>query len=202
MPNEVDIYGGVDPSEVPLYTQADAAHHLDLPRSTVGYWVCGRRQESQPIISPRTSEELSFLHLVELFTLKALRRSERLPCIRKAINDLKYQGIKRPLLRGIETWSTKFPLENGQEEALCRVERDVDSVPRKLFPVVEDSINEKPVVINPQVSFGKPTVQGTGIHTAVIASRVDAQETVDAIAKDYRIDPSLVTDTLLYEKTV
>ena len=202
MPSEVDIYRGVDPSEVPLYTQKDVAHHLNLPPSTVGYWVRGRCPHPQPVISPRTSEELSFLHLVELFTLKALRdfHHASLPKIRQAIDDLEDHGIERPLLQGADIWCDIFPLKNGQEEVLCRVERDADSVPRKLFPVVEDSINERPVVINPQVSFGRPTAGETGIKTTFIASRFRAEETVGEIAEDYRIDPSLVVDALCYEK--
>lgn len=202
MPNGVDIYGGLNPSELPLYTQKEAAHHLNLPPSTVGYWVRGRCPHPQPVISPQESEELSFFHLIELFTLKTLRdlHHASLPKIRQAIGDLKDQGVERPLLQGASTWCNIFPLKNGQKEVFCRVERDTDSVPRKLFPLVEDAVNEKPVVINPRVSFGRPTAGETGISTAFIASRFYGQETIDEIAEDYRIGPSLVADALCYEK--
>lgn len=62
--------------------------------------------------------------------------------------------------------------------------------------IAEDSINERPVVINPQVSFGRPTAGETGIKTTFIASRFRAEETVGEIAEDYRTDPSLVVDAL------
>jgi uncharacterized protein (DUF433 family) len=40
-------------------------------------------------------------------------------------------------------------------------------------------------VIDPQVSFGRPVLVGTGIPTAVIAGRYKAGESMDALADDY-----------------
>lgn len=43
----------------------------------------------------------------------------------------------------------------------------------------------KTIVIDPQVSFGRPVLAGTGIPTAVIAERYIAGESVDDLADDY-----------------
>ena len=39
--------------------------------------------------------------------------------------------------------------------------------------------------MHPLVAFGQPTIEGTGIRTAVVASRHDAGETLTDLAADY-----------------
>ena len=78
----VDIYGGRNPLEMPLYTYADASRYLGIPSSTVAYWARGgpttgkegKRELYRPVLPERPESGLSFLNLVELHTLKALRR--------------------------------------------------------------------------------------------------------------------------------
>ncbi len=217
---QFDIYGGRPPPEVPLYSQTEAAHCLAIPRSTVRYWLRGSPSYPHPVVKSEIPEALSFLNLVELFMIKALRRSHevQLQSIRRAITYMERDlGIERPLLQDLETWGgdvfyrdleTVINISKGGQIALgkiierflLRVERDDANIPKELFPLVQDSYNDKPVSINPRVLFGRPTVQGTRIHTAFIARRVDAEEDINAIAEDYRMDPSLVMDALIYER--
>ena len=83
---------------------------------------------------------------------------------------------------------------------LRRVERDNNRIPIKLYPDFEGIGDERPVVINPRVSFGKPTVAGTGIHTAVIAYRIDAGESVKDLVHDYDISEHIIEEVVRYEK--
>ena len=81
-----------DPREMPAYTVPEAAHYLGLPVSTVRYWSAGRDSykalitaaEKHPVI-------LSFLNLVELHLLAAIRREHEvsMPNVRRAIDYLK-----------------------------------------------------------------------------------------------------------------
>lgn len=52
------------------------------------------------------------------------------------------------------------------------------SEPREVFPGV---------TVDPEVSFGRPTIKGTGIACAVIASRFLAGDNMSDLADDYRL---------------
>jgi len=56
------------------------------------------------------------------------------------------------------------------------------------------------VTINPRVGFGRPTVTGTGISTAVLASLVRAGESVDSVAEDYDLSIDQVTAAIRFEE--
>ena len=58
----------------------------------------------------------------------------------------------------------------------------------------------KPVVIDPRVSFGRPTVAGSGISTAALVDRVDAGEDLQTLADDYRLSIGQVEDAVFYER--
>lgn len=77
-----ELYRGRDPREIPLYTVAEAAGYLHLPRATLRSWVDGRTytasgEERRPprlIERPDPGDDrLSFNNLVEAHVLRALR---------------------------------------------------------------------------------------------------------------------------------
>src|SRR5262245_5331026 len=89
-PNKRDL------REVPMYTVAEAAHHLGLPRATLRSWVFGRhyRAGGESRLSPgiihrpdSSDERLSFSNLVEAHVLRALRVEHEVPMpqVRKAL---------------------------------------------------------------------------------------------------------------------
>ena len=225
----VDIYKGKDPLEMPLYTYADAARYLAIPNSTVAYWARGgpttgkqgKREFYKPVLPTRPQGGLSFLNLVELHTLKALRQVHdvKLENIRSALTYAEQKlSIERLLLRKeLSTFggdmftqylgetinlskSGQVAIKDMLERYLRRVERDESSIPIKLYPDFEGVGDERPIVINPRVSFGKPTIAGTGIHTAVIIHRIDAGEAPDDLARDYDITLEHIKDVVRYEK--
>lgn len=55
------------------------------------------------------------------------------------------------------------------------------------------------ISVNPRVTFGAPTVAGTGIKARVIAYRVEAGETVAEVAEDYDIDEAAVRAAVKFE---
>jgi hypothetical protein len=88
-----------DPRELPNYTVTEAAHCLQLPRTTLRQWVAGRRNPRyhnrwlfEPLIHPANEKPplLSFLNLVEAHLLSALRREQqvRMGPIREALKYL------------------------------------------------------------------------------------------------------------------
>jgi uncharacterized protein (DUF433 family) len=101
------------------------------------------------------------------------------------------------------------------DQYLHRIERDnLDLSPFRLYPFVseikvntENSTNSlrdleaqpKNIVIDPLISFGRPTLAGTGIPTNVIAGRFSAGEKIDTLAKDYDIEETQIQEALSYE---
>ena len=83
---------------------------------------------------------------------------------------------------------------------LARIERDPKGL-FKFFPFVRERSAGEPkfIVINPAIGFGKPVIAGTGISTAVIASRFNARESVPALAEEYGLEPQQVEEAIRWE---
>jgi helix-turn-helix protein len=88
-----------DVREAPAYTASEAARYLRLPPSTVRAWTFGqaygrgnKEGAFQPVIKPadREARRLSFLNLIELLVLAAIRRKHAisLPQVRRALRFL------------------------------------------------------------------------------------------------------------------
>lgn len=189
-----------------------------------GSYTSGKeRKRFPPVLSssnaPRPIKGLSFLDLTELYVLKALRRDRKVS-LEKIRSAIKYAqdklGIDNLLLTDIFTHSGDMFIEyygdyvsvskSGQialeavlKQYLRRVRRDSELAPVTLYPLVDGFGEDKPVSINPRVSFGKPTVFGTGTNTAIVALRHEAGETIEEIADDYSIDPQLIRGAIAYE---
>lgn len=203
-----------DLRDIPAYTLAEAANYLNLPISTLRSWVVGRTdsngQPSKPIIdlADKKYRRLSFINLVEAHVLNAIRRDHKIPLsrIRFALNYLKKTfHAKRPLVeKTFETNGIDLFVEEhdrlvnvsrvGQIEIrdlikayLSRVDRDEKGLPKKLylFTRTRQANEPKTVAIDPQISFGRPILAGTGITTAVLVERYKAGDSIDDLVKDY-----------------
>ena len=200
--------------ETPLYTATEAAHYLRVPVSTVRAWAFGQGQRNdgsrrfKPVIAlaSRQGRLLSFINLVELFVLSAIRRRHgvALPQVRKALDYLKKSFPSlHPLAdnefqtNGVDLFAKKFGeylnlSRDGQieikeliEARLRCVLRDEAGVPLKLFLSPRAGADHGIVVIDPRLGFGRPVIEGTGIRTEVIVGRFSAGEPIDSIAEDY-----------------
>jgi len=203
--------------EAPLYTAAEAARYLRLPPSTVRAWTFGQPYGTskgpgafQPVIRPadREARRLSFLNLIELLVLAAIRRKHTvaLPQVRRALRFLEKRfPSEHPLAdhqfqtNGADLFVEKFGeilnvSRDGQVEIrelleayLQCVERDSRGVPVKLYlPSLKSSSVERGViVIDPRISFGRPVLDGTGIRTEIIVDRFRAGEPIDSLVSDY-----------------
>jgi uncharacterized protein (DUF433 family) len=202
-----------DPREVPTYRLAEAAHYLQLPPATLRAWACGQANFKPVIEVPDQDTKptlLSFLNLVELHVLGALRRQHQvpLPHVRSALRYLKREspGSSRPLANvklltnGLDLFVERYgklinATRDGQVEIrallqahLRRVDSDDRGVALRLYPFTHGRELDGPrsVVIDARVSFGRPTLAGTGIPTGIIAERFKAGESPAELAADYR----------------
>jgi uncharacterized protein (DUF433 family) len=86
------------------------------------------------------------------------------------------------------------------EAYLRRVERDPVGVPIRLFPFATlRQTDDRPIVIDPRVRFGRPCIAGTGIPTVVIHERFRAGDDMDEIAADYGRDRGEIEKAIRYE---
>ena len=203
-----------DPRVLPAYTILEAAHYLAVPPATVRYWALGRDHYESLIVTPKHSPALlSFLNLAELHILASIRRvhAVKMPSIRKAIQFLKKKAQrpvdrKYPLLssdldtdgvdRFIEEYGSLINIsQSGQTAmreiigaALSRIERDPEGIPVKLHPFTRaDDIKNAPalIVIDPNLSAGRPVIVGTGLAVQLIAERYKAGESINDLVQDY-----------------
>lgn len=227
--NTAKLYGGRRPSELPAYSIGDAARCLNLPTSTVRSWVLGRRYETaqgvtqaKPVIhvADRRAGHLSFVNLVEVHVLAAIRRHHRvrLPEIRKAVTYLERKlGTRHPLTEvqmmtdGTSLFVEKYgELINVSQEGqlamkrvlelyLDRVERDPDDVPIRLFPFTKDDDDGRLIFIDPRVQFGRPCIAGTRVPALEVAERFRAGESTIEIADDFELTGEQVEAAIRYE---
>lgn len=91
-----DPYRRRDPREIPTYQVSEAAHYLWVPERTIEAWVFGRsfktksgERRSKPVVpADEATHLLSFVNLLELHVLAAIRREHNVTMqrIRQAVD--------------------------------------------------------------------------------------------------------------------
>lgn len=174
------------------------------------YHTEGGRKFFKPVLELPDPDlpALSFLNLVEAHVLDAIRREHNIPLpkVRTALNYVKqHLGIPHPLADqkfasdGVSLIVERFGQLIAVSEAgqlamremlaahLRRVEHDPAGLAIQLYPFTRKRQPDEPkiIVIDPAISFGRPTIIGTGVATAIVAERYKAGESVDELADDY-----------------
>jgi uncharacterized protein (DUF433 family) len=210
--------------EEPAYGISEAAIYLKIPKTTLRYWL-GLGQAA-PIIEPAGSAPapLSFMNLLECHALAGMRKlyNLKLPTVRTALRKVSEQVPQpHPLVTQVFLTNRKdlFIERMGHllnvsanwaqlsldfyRMYLERVESDPKGVFR-FFPfVVEPRPSEpKTIEINPRIGFGKPVIAGTGISTAIIASRFNARESIAALAEEYGRTPQEIEEAIRWERAL
>lgn len=210
----------------PAYGLAEAARYVGLPPATLRSWMVGRpdRGTFQPVIRPANKNplQLSFYNLVEAHVLRSLRTTHEvsMPDLRKAIAYAEHELDIERLLLSPELRTTAGELfldrygelvnltRSGQlamremlKRFLQRVEWDRWSFPVRLYPFLSAAgEGDRPIAIDPQIAFGRPIVQRVGVSTSAIADRIDAGESIDAVAEDYDLSREEVEQAVLYTR--
>ena len=207
------------------YGLPEAAVYVKVPYTTLRYWLTGFGKQ-QAIIEPAESGpvRLSFLNLLECHALAAMRKlyNLRLPKVRSALRkvskdfprphplvsevfltdrkDLFIERMGRAI--NVSQWDDQLNLDFYRMH-LERVDIDPKGLFR-FFPfVVEPRASEpKTIEINPMVGFGKPIIAGTGISTAIIASRFNARESIAALAEEYGCTPQQIEEAIRWERAL
>ena len=203
-----------NPFELPNYDLVSAARYLHVPDSTLHFWVSGREPIVQLRRYGRFPL-LSFKNLVECYVVQGIRtiHDVHVSKIRAAASWMR-EHLKAPHPLAdfdLTTDGTDLYLEidgnpvnlsmkrhQGQQEIrelllahLQRVERDARGMALRLIPYESKGDMRKPnsaprsIVIDPNVSFGKPILRESGIPTAVLAGRYRAGDSIRTLARSY-----------------
>jgi|SRR5690348_8296485 len=207
--------------ELPLYGFAEAAKYLRLPKTTLEYWVHGTKRI--PAIIRAAGEHprsLSFMNLLECHMLSALKNDYnlRMPKIRKALVQLQERSLYRHPLVEEPLYTNRVDIIHREIDKFInlnkpgqyvnpdlllhfeRIEKDSKGL-LKFFPFVMGRTKDEPrfIVINPAVGFGKPVISGTGISTAVIASRFNARDSIGDLAAEYGLQERQIEEAIRWE---
>ena len=200
---------------LPAYRIAAAAKYAEISPQTVSSWHRGPRGAAGlPERTPR--EALSYLQLIEVAVVAAFRRKGvSLNKIRKArkyaaqmfekefpFAELEFRRAGRELL--LELGDVLPGREKGAvvasqwgqrawEEILPEFDYENDDLATRWFVRGRNH----PVLIDPRISFGAPTVQG--VPTWAIKGRRDAGETINEIVDDFGLAPDEVRAALAFE---
>jgi uncharacterized protein (DUF433 family) len=183
------------------------------------------KRRFHPLIQVPEPGFLSFFNLVEAHILLSTRKQHGLTvaAIRHAIDYVTEEfPSEHPLLNeqfltdGRDLFIKKLEqtidaTRRGQlgiaeilDIYLRRIERDQSELPMRLFPLRGDWADrtdyEPPrvVVIDPQISSGRPVIYGTGIMATVLAGRFRAGEGIEELARDYDLETAQIEEVIRY----
>jgi uncharacterized protein (DUF433 family) len=199
---------------LPAYRLAEAARYLHANPSTLRAWLHGRKYSvgeeerwSKPVLASQRAEgePISFLDLVEAHVLLAVRRGYHIPMrnCRKAMEYLREVGGDLHFLAGRGFYHDRSDLfiklegklislsERGQlveeniiAEGLKQLDYGDDGYAARFYPRFEER-QQKVIVLDPAVNFGRPCLARLGIGADAIAERWRAGEKMTELAKDY-----------------
>ncbi len=223
------LYKDLDPRDVPIYSVAEAAHHLQVPHGTLSSWFAGAvystqrgKKRAPAVIRPatRTPLTLSFWNLIEAHVLASIRRYHgvSLQRVRKALRFVESElGLDRPLIEqqfetdGVDLFvrhigklinasaQGQVAIKELMEAALQRIDRDPNGLADRLFPWARDPREPRSVQIDPRRSFGRPVVAGTTIPTDILAERFTAGESIAHLADEYQLDAAKIEGAVRWE---
>ena len=205
---------------LPAYRVSDAGRYSGVPARTISYWHFGGRRTEAALPGRSRRQDLSYLELVEVAFVATFRGlGVSLQRIRRA-RDYAAQVLKSEYPFAEYSWLTEghhVLLDLGTVEGDNSLGRLVaaDSEGQVAWKeVVSDRFAQfdydngialiwhlagrrSPVVIDPRVSFGAPTVKG--IATWSIKGRWDADESLSDICEDFGLGEDEVRYALLFE---
>lgn len=177
-----------------------------------------------PVLKParRDPPTLSFSNLVEAHVLRSLRTEHGVPldAVRAALLYAERElRIEQLLLREelrtaggelfLDRYGELVNLSASGQLAMRRIfEAHLQRVAWgelhsavRLYPfVLAESADEKPIVIDPRISFGRPVVEKAFVSTRSILDRIDAGESVEEVARDYELSVEAIEEAVVFER--
>lgn len=205
---------------LPAYQVKDAARYAGVSSQTILNWQKKQVGQSSTLSGRDKGQALSYLQLIELAVVAAMRNAGvSLNAIRQAkeyvgqrlnsefpFAEYKFKTDGKDILMNLSEFDPEASADkliivtrSGQlgwrailEEKLKQFEYDKGMAVKWHLGGAKSSI-----VIDPQVSFGAPSIKG--VPTWTIKGRLDAGESIDEIADDFSLDIKDVEKALQFE---
>ena len=206
----------------PLYTIPEAAHLARVSPSTVRSWLYGA-EDRESLFDALPAPMVSFLQLIEVVVAANFRKAERVSLARlrnaylnaKHILSLDYpfayerlEAVGGHIVRILHTEKPSTSYQAVDEPSqwtlpglLAEVKRHIryeDQLAARWYPVGD----EVPIVIDPRVTSGIPTIQDRGVTVHAIRKRFLAGQEMAFIARDFEIDKSIVEYAVRYGEQI
>ena len=212
-----------------MYTFGEAGRLAQVSPHTVKNWLFGytsRGREVSPLFPSDNGAMVSFLQMIEIMVAARFRRSAsgrsvsfetvraahknalaewgteypfahmRLEALGGHIVHFLKQGDSATSHQAMDT-PEQWTLPGLLHQTIDELEYDHDLVAR-WFPIGK----AVPIVVDPRLSTGLPTILGRGVTVQAIRKRFTAGLRIEFIAKDYQLDPDLVQTALQYWERV
>lgn len=202
----------------PRYSVFEAALYIGIKETTLRSWVVGRpfpirssasQAYSEPLIQlPDGASELSFVNLVEAHILQVIKAETPPAKVRATLDYLSQEmGSEHPLIEHkftthgkalfVKHMETIISAANwGQYAMMPMLEdklKDIEWRSEKLFRLFPKSAHtNRLIVMNPSLSSGRPVVTGSGVLASIIWRRHREGESVETLARDYRLGPDAI----------
>lgn len=206
----------------PLYSFQEAGRLAQVSSTTVRRWLYGYSTDygDVPPLFPHPEEQgamVSFLQLVEIVVAGRFRKADRTPfqTVRQAYLNLKKEtGMEHPFARyDLEALGRHILMPLGRTggsqqtadspsqwtlpslviETQEQFDYELDLVSR-WYPVGKNV----PIVIDPEISTGLPTIVGRGVTVGGIVRRWKAGQPMDFIAEDLVLHRDIVEQVVRY----
>ena len=214
----------------PLYTFAEAGRLAHVSTSTVRNWLSGYTGVTGKAVprlinkSENDAAMVSFLQLIEVVVAGKFRKAERVSfrTVRRAYEnaatqwELEYPFAHLRLealgghivqrLREERARRSLQALDNPQQwslpglvvETVQQMEYDKKEIAVRWYPVGK----QYPIVVDPKVTSGVPTIEHRGVTIEVIHKRFKAGQKLDFIARDFELEPDIVEEALRFAEQV
>lgn len=214
---------------LPNYPIPEVAQYLQLPPATLRAWVVGRKYRtrqgdikfSEPLISIADPKRylMSFINLVEVYVLSAIRRAHEVPMhnIRPALKHLEEKfNTPYPLAEcnlltdGFDLFIEDFnhlvnvsrkgqlAIKRTLKAYLSQIERDDKGKPLRIYPLPDLYGNNSTfLAIDFHIAFGRRIITETGIPVDAILERFNAGESIESISNDYGCEQEQIEKAIL-----
>lgn len=220
---KLDVYN------IPTYSVTDASRYLNIPLPTLRTWLNGRKYKTKEgkkefyplIVRPwADNSQLSFTNLVEAHILRVIRTIHNisldkvritLDYISDRFNTNHPLATKQFSTDGVDLFleevghlvnvsrSGQLAMKEILKQSLTRVEWDENNLATRLYPELDHINNDKLLIIDPHISFGKPIIKGTGVPTKAIAQLYDAGDSIEEIEENYGCNVIQIKQAILFE---
>lgn len=191
-----------------LLTPKETARHLQLPPSTLSYWL-REQAEGEALVHrvpavKRGWPSIPFIAIVEAYVLRSLRNlglskkkiRDAAAAVRREFNTSYGLATRRIATDGIDIFVSyvdddlvrahdgQAPIREVIDKHLRYITWDeVDGSPTRL--TLEQYPDAAPVVIDPRFGWGAPVITTNNVQVDMVVRLWRAGESLDAVAEEY-----------------